>query len=205
VKARTARGLERGRQGQQTLSAKVKKPPLLRLSDLKAARRALRSARPARINCRRNARSLASGAHHDRAGRITAHAPSSRRGNRRVATGGHVCLPTPPTKRAAAAPEKARPRCVTIAATVGIKWLCPFPSKGDPRATRAPGSNKSDPRRVRTPTSGLKARSKQTGAIGSLDLWELLISSSRAGTAKDPRNLQMRKMGALRCYPARPY
>jgi hypothetical protein len=100
---------------------------------------------------------LTSGAHHDRGGRITARAPSSRRGNQRAAAGGHVRLPTPPTTRAAAAPEKARPRRVTIATTAGIKWPCPLPSKRDPRAARAPGSNKCDPRRVRTPTSGLEA------------------------------------------------
>jgi hypothetical protein len=71
--------------------------------------------------------------------------------------GGHVRLPTSPTTRAAATPEKARPRRETVAATVGIKWPCPLPSKRDPRAARAPGSNKCDPRRVRTPTSGLEA------------------------------------------------
>jgi hypothetical protein len=160
AKARMARELRSKEQRWQMLNAKGKKPPLPRLSDLYAARRALRSARPARINCRRNARSLASGAHHDRSGRKTAHTPSSRRGNRRAAAGGHIRLPTPPTTRAAAAPEKACPRRVTIAATVGIKWPCPLPSKRDPRAARAPGSNKCDPRRVRTPTSGLKARLK---------------------------------------------
>jgi hypothetical protein len=69
--------------------------------------------RPARINCRWNVPSLTSGAHHDRGGRITAPAPSSRRGNQGVAAGGHVRLPTPPTTRAAAAPEKARPQRVT--------------------------------------------------------------------------------------------
>jgi hypothetical protein len=125
-------------------------------------RRALQSAHPARINCRRNAHSLTSGAHHDRSGRITARAPSSRRGNRRAAAGGHVCLPTPPTTRAAAVPEKARPRRVTIAATAGIKWPRPLPSKEDPRAAQAPGSNKCDPRRVRTLTSGLEARLTET-------------------------------------------
>jgi hypothetical protein len=45
-----------------------------------------------------------------------------------------------PTTRAAAAPEKARPRRRTVAATVGIKWPSPLPSKDDPRAARAPGS-----------------------------------------------------------------
>jgi hypothetical protein len=60
----------------------------------------------------------------------------------------------------AAAPEKARPQRMTIAATAGIKWSGPLPSKEDPQAARAPGSNKTDPRRVRIPTSGLEARSK---------------------------------------------
>jgi hypothetical protein len=70
--------------------------------------------------------------------------------------GGHVRLPTPPTTRAAAAPEKACPRCETTAATAGIKWPCPLPSKEDPR-------------RVRISTSGLEAHLKQAGATGALD------------------------------------
>jgi hypothetical protein len=84
---------------------------------------------------------------------------------------------------------------MTIAATAGIKWPGPLPSKEDPRAARAPGSNKTNPQRVRIPTSGLEACSKQTGATGDLDLKKLLISGSRAGTAETPRNLQMRKDG----------
>jgi hypothetical protein len=59
--------------------------------------------------------------------------------------------------------EKARPRRVTIAATAGIKWPCPLPSKRDPRAARAPGSNKCDSRRLRTPTSGLEASFEMNG------------------------------------------
>jgi hypothetical protein len=62
--------------------------------------------------------------------------------------------------RAAAAPEKARPQRMTIAATAGIKWPGPLPSKEDPRAARAPGSNKTNPRRVQILTGGLEARSK---------------------------------------------
>jgi hypothetical protein len=74
--------------------------------------------------------------------------------------GGHVCLPTPPTTRAAAAPEKVRPQRLAIAATAGIKWPGPLLSKEDPRAARAPGSDKTDPQRVQLPTSGLEACSK---------------------------------------------
>jgi hypothetical protein len=55
--------------------------------------------------------------------------------------GSHVRPPTSPTKRAATTPEKARPRRRTVAAAVGIKWPGPLPSKDDPRAARAPGSN----------------------------------------------------------------
>jgi hypothetical protein len=57
-------------------------------------------------------------------------------------------------------PEKARPRRLTAAATAGIKWLGPLPSKEDPRAARAPGSDKTDPRKVQLLTSGLEACSK---------------------------------------------
>jgi hypothetical protein len=67
-------------------------------------------------------------------------ARSSRRGNRRAATGRHVRPPTSPTTRAAAAPEKARPLRTTVDAFVGIKWPGPLPSKDDPRAARAQGS-----------------------------------------------------------------
>jgi hypothetical protein len=73
-------------------------------------RRALRSVRPARINCRWNIPSLTDGTHHDRGGHATARGPSSRRRNGRAVAGGHVRLPTPPTTCAAAAPKKARPR-----------------------------------------------------------------------------------------------
>jgi hypothetical protein len=91
---------------------------------------------------------------------MIARAPTLRRGNRRAAAGGHVRLPTLPTTRAAAAPEKARPQRMPPAATAGIKWLGPLLSKEDPQAARAPGSDKTDPRRVRLPTSGLEARSR---------------------------------------------
>jgi hypothetical protein len=110
-------------------------------------------------------------------------------------------LPTPPTTRTAATPEKARPRCLTAAATAGIKSPGTLLSKGDPRAAQAPGSDKTDPRRVRLPTSGLEACSKSTGATGALDLRRLLISGSRAGTAENPRNTQMRKDGSTQVLP----
>jgi hypothetical protein len=78
--------------------------------------RALRSARPARINYRGNLLSLTGGPHHDRDGHATADGPSSRRRTGRAVEGGHVSLPTPPTTRAAATPKKARPRRETAAA-----------------------------------------------------------------------------------------
>jgi hypothetical protein len=48
--------------------------------------------------------------------------------------------PTSPATRAVAAPEKARPWRTTVAATTGIKWPGPLPSKDDPRVARAQGS-----------------------------------------------------------------
>jgi hypothetical protein len=96
-------------------NAKVKPPfsPLLRFI---SRGRALRSARPARINCRGSLFSLTGGPHHDRGGHATADGPSSRRRTGRAVAGGHVRLPTPPTTRAATAPKKARPRRETTAA-----------------------------------------------------------------------------------------
>jgi hypothetical protein len=122
--------------------------------------RALQSARPARINCRKKCLPLTSGTHHDRGGRASARALSLRRSNRGAAAGRHVRLPTSPTTRAAAAREKARPQRLTAAVTVSIKWPGPLPCKEDPQAARAPGSDKTDPRRVRLSTSGLEACSK---------------------------------------------
>jgi hypothetical protein len=95
-------------------NAKVKTvvAPLIRF---KGRRCALRSVRPARINCRRNLPSLTDGPHHDRGGHATAPGPSSRRRNGRAVAGGHIRLPTPPTTRAVAAPKKVRPRRETTA------------------------------------------------------------------------------------------
>jgi hypothetical protein len=117
--ARAARGLERKEQERRVLDAKVKtalSPPI----GFIGRRRTLRSARPARINCRQNIPSLTNGPHHDRGSHATVHRPSSRRGNRGAVAGGHVRLPTPPTTRAAAAPKKARPRRKTTVATASI-------------------------------------------------------------------------------------
>jgi hypothetical protein len=202
--ARAARGLERKKQERRVLNAKVKtaySPPI----GFIGRRRALRSVRPVRINCRWNIPLLTNGARHDHGGHATARMPSSRRGNRGAVAGGHVRLPTPHTTRAAAAPEKARPRREITVATASIKWPGPIPRKEDPRAARAPGSDKYDPRRVQASTCGLEACLKQTGATGALDSRKLLISGSRTGTAMDPRNLQMCKTGSLGCYPAQPY
>jgi hypothetical protein len=52
--------------------------------------------------------------------------------------GGHIRLPTPPTTRAAAAPEKARPRREITVATASIYWPCPLLSKVDPRSGPSP-------------------------------------------------------------------
>jgi hypothetical protein len=117
--ARAARGLERKRQERRVLNAKVKtvrSPPI----GFIGRRRALRSARPARINCRWNIPSLTNRRHHDCGSHATARRPSSRRGNRGAVVGGHIRLPTTPTTRAAAAPEKARPRREITVATMSI-------------------------------------------------------------------------------------
>jgi hypothetical protein len=201
---RVARGLERKKQERRALNTKVKtalSPPI----GFIGRRRALQSARPARINCRRNIPSLMNGPHHDRGSHAIVRRPSSRRGNRGAVAGGHIRLPSPPTTRVAAAPKKARPRREITVATASIKWLGPLLCKEDPRVAQAPGSDKYDPRRVQTSTCGLEACLKQMGATGALDSRKLLISGSRTGTAMDPRNLQMRKTGSLGCHPARPY
>jgi hypothetical protein len=117
--ARAARGLERKKQGRRVLNAKVKtalSPPI----GFIGRRRALRSARPARINCRWNIPSLTNGPHHGCGSHATARRPSSRRGNREAVAGGHIRLPSPPTTRAAAAPEKSRPRREITVTTVSI-------------------------------------------------------------------------------------
>jgi hypothetical protein len=135
------------------------------------------------------------GTHHDRGGRAHAHALSLRRGNRRAAAGRHVRPPTSPTTRAAAAPEKARPRRRTVAATVGIKWPGPLPSKDDPRAARALRSKHltlgwCDYR----PVASKPAQREQAPQVPSI-YKKLLISGSRAGPAENLQSPQMRKDG----------
>jgi hypothetical protein len=124
--------------------AKVKTavPPLIRFVGRK---RALRSVRPARINCRWNIPSLTNGPHHDRGGHATAHRPSSQRKNRRAVAGGHIRMPAPPTTRAAATPKKARPRRETTVAAASIKWPGPLLSKEDPRVGPSPWLRKIRP------------------------------------------------------------
>jgi hypothetical protein len=107
--AKAARGLERKGQERRVLKAKVKTALSPSIGFI-GRRRALRSTRPARINCSWNIPSRTDGPHHDRGGHSTAHKPSSRRGNRGAVAGRHIRLPTLPTMRAAAAPEKAHPR-----------------------------------------------------------------------------------------------
>jgi hypothetical protein len=117
--AKAARGLERKGQERRVLKAKVKTARFPSIGFI-GRRRALRSTRPARINCSWNIPSQTDGPHHDRGGHATAHRPSSRRSNRGAVAGGHIRLPTPPTTLAAAAPEKARPRREISVATVSI-------------------------------------------------------------------------------------
>jgi hypothetical protein len=139
-------------------NAKVK-TSVFPLARFISRRRVLRSTRPARINSRGNPLSLTGGPHHDRGGHATADGPSLRRRTGRAVAGGHVRLPTPPTTRVAATPKKARPRHETAAAA-GIKWPGPLPSKEDPRAARAPGSEKFNPQRVQASDSHLGAHLK---------------------------------------------
>jgi hypothetical protein len=55
---------------------------------------------------------------------------------------------------------------------------------------------------VRLPTSGLEARSAQTGARGALDLQKLLISGSRAARLRTLETCRCEKSGAPSCHPA---
>jgi hypothetical protein len=124
---------------------------------------------------------------------VRTHALSLRRGNRRTAVGRHIRLPTSPTTRAAVTPEKARPRCRTVAATAGIKWPGPLESKGDPRAARAPGSkNRILKECDYRPMASKPAQREQAPQVPSV-YKKLLINGSRTGPAENPRNLQMRK------------
>jgi hypothetical protein len=117
--ARAARMQERKRQEWQVLKAKVKTARSPSIGFIGRGR-ALRIERPARINCSGNIPTWTDGPHHDRGGHATARRPSSRRGNRGAVAGGHIRLPTPPTTRAAAAPEKAHPRRKVSVATASI-------------------------------------------------------------------------------------
>jgi hypothetical protein len=83
---------------------------------------------------------------------------------------------------------------------MGIKWPGPLLSKDEPR-TAEHKARKTDPRRVRLPTGGLEPRSVRTDTTGALDLQKPLISGSRAGTAANPRNLQMKNVGGTQLSP----
>jgi hypothetical protein len=157
--ASAAQGRKRKGRGQQMLSVEVKIHLALPLRFIDQWSHAPRIARAACINCRRTAQSLTSGTHHDQSGQAHVRARSLRRGNRRAAAGRHVRPPTSPTTRAAAAPEKACPQCVTVDATVSIKWPGPLPSKDDPRMARARGSENPTLEGCDYRPSGIEARS----------------------------------------------
>jgi hypothetical protein len=200
---RASAALRRKRKGRgrQTLSVEVK----IRLASLLCIYRSTElcspKARLACINCRLKPRSLMGGTHHDRGGCTHACALSLRRGNRRVAAGRHVRLPTSPTTRAAAAPEKARPRHRTVPATARIKWPGPLPSKDYPRAARALGSkNLTLEECDYRPVASKPARRERAPQVPSV-YKKLLISGSRACLAENPRNLQMRKDGGTQLPP----
>jgi hypothetical protein len=202
--ARVARELERKKQERRVLNAKVKtavSPPIGFIS----RRRALWSTRHARINCRWNIPSLTNGPHHDRSSHAIARTPSSRRGNRRAVAGGHIRLPTPPTTRAAAAPEKTCPQREATAATAGIKWPCPLPSKEDPRSGPSPWLKLTRPSKGANTDQWTRSPFKVNGRHKCPRFTSTTDQRFGAGTAMDHRNLQMRKTGGLGCYSAQPY
>jgi hypothetical protein len=86
----TALGRKRKGRGRRMLSFEVKIHLALPLGFIDPWSHAPRIARAACINCRRTAQSLTGGTHHDRGGRVHAHARSLRRGNRRAVAGRHV-------------------------------------------------------------------------------------------------------------------
>jgi hypothetical protein len=133
---------------------------------------------------------------------VPALALSLRRGNQTAAAGSHVRLPTSPSTRAAAAPEKARPQRKTVAATTRIKWPGPLPSKDDPRAARAPGSKNltlegCDYRPVASKPAQ-RGRAPQVPSIYKI----LLISGSRAARPRTLETCRCEKTGAPSCHPA---
>jgi hypothetical protein len=143
---------------------------------------------------------LTSRAHHDRSGQAHTHARSLWHDNRRAAVGHHVCPPTSPTTRVAAAPEKACLQCITMAVTVGIKWPGPVPSKDDPRVARARGL-KNPTLEGCNSTGGLEAHSVRVRATGGLDSQGLLISGSCASPISSPRVLQMQNVRGTQLPP----
>jgi hypothetical protein len=169
------------------------------------SRRALRSARPVRINCSWNIPSLTNGPHHDRSSHATARRPSSRRGNRGAVAGSHIRLPTPPTTRAAAAPEKARPRREITVATASIEWPCPLLRKVDPRSRPSPWLKLIRPSEGANIDQWPRSPFEINGHHRCPRFTSTTDQRFGAGAARDPRNLQMRKTGGLGCYPAWPY
>jgi hypothetical protein len=103
--------------------------------------------------------------------------------------------PTSPTTRVAMAPEKARPRRRTVAATMGMKWPGPLPSKDDPQAARASGSKNLTLEGCDYRPVALKPTQRERVPQVPSIYEKLRISGSRAGAAENPRNLQMRKDG----------
>jgi hypothetical protein len=98
-------------------------------------------------------------------------------------------------------PLRAQPRRETVAATAPIKWPGPLPNKDDPRAARALGSKNltlegCDYR----PVASKPVQRERAPQVPSI-YKKLLISGSRAGTAKNPRNPQMRKDGGTQLPP----
>jgi hypothetical protein len=115
--------------------------------------------------------------------------------------GHHVRTPTSPTTRVATMPEKARSQRMTVATTVGFKRPGPLPSKHDPRAARAQGSENPTLEGcnyrpvVSKPT--LRKRAMQVPSI------QEGYSSATRGTVRPqaPKSCKCKRSGAPSCHP----
>jgi hypothetical protein len=111
--------------------------------------------------------------------------------NGRATVAHHVC---PPTRR----PPRARLRRLKRRAR-GARPLPQLRSFNDSVPYRVsvtatwpePRARETRPRRVRLLTSGLETRSARAGTTAALEFGGLLISSSSAGSASNPRTLYM--------------
>jgi hypothetical protein len=200
---RTGQRQERKGQGRRNVKVKTAVFPLLRFI---RRRHALRSARLARINCRGIFLSLTGGSHHDCGGHATAGGPSSRRRTGRAVAGGHVRLPTPPTTRARPRRLKRRARDAKPQPRLwSIKWPGPLPSKEDPRAARAPGSEKFNPRMGASVGRSSRGPSGIKQAPQAPTPYHLTDQRLEGWLAQTPRGFADARPGALSRHPAPSY